>query len=76
MSDTYGDVIEVACPYANCGAGAGMQCIVHCNDGTNKLRDSPHAARARAADEEGLLEQTDEDAALLAELEQEIKAAE
>jgi len=74
MDAAYDGVIEVACPYANCGAGVGMQCIIHRNDGTNAIRESPHAARARAADDQGLLEQTEEEAALVAELEQQIES--
>lgn len=56
MMNPYDDVIDVACPYKNCGAGAGMECVVHTKDGGRELRDSPHVVRVRKAKEEGRVE--------------------
>lgn len=70
--EPYDGVIEVACPYANCGAGEGMECIVHHNDGRRTVRDSPHVVRVRAAKDAGIVE-ADPDG-IVSELRAEIEA--
>lgn len=49
MAELYDEAKEVACPYKNCGAGPGMECLVHHKDGAPTLRDSPHVVRVREA---------------------------
>lgn len=65
-------VLEIECPYKNCGAGPGMKCLVHKKgDAAPELRDTPHAVRYRHADTDG---PTEEERDLLSELEDEIAA--
>lgn len=49
--DTYEKAKQVSCPYKNCGAGVGMQCLVH-HKGNEapSIRDNPHASRVRKAE--------------------------
>jgi hypothetical protein len=49
-TETYEMAKDVPCPYENCGAGVGMECVVHHHDGSApSIRDSPHVVRVREA---------------------------
>jgi hypothetical protein len=57
--DNYGKSIQVECPYKHCSAGEGAKCHtqVEVNDLTHeqrggKIKDEPHVARRRKADDE------------------------
>ena len=46
--------LEIACPYKNCGAGRGAQCLKHSRKGeAPTIRENPHAVRVRHAREAG-----------------------